>query len=261
MAVGIVLVFICGMVYSTLARTMSRPEIEKEFLNLLLRKGGLRIASNSQELFVFKSGRRSPNFINTGALTDGESLAKVKWAFGNFIANLLSEDQLQDFDFIFGPAYKGIALAALACEGLRELRGINKRYLYDRKEEKAYADRKMDQIIVGSGYFKPGDKILIIDDVITTGGTKLEAIEKLRILGEHKVVGLVLAVDREERMGDAEHVEQKSAAQNIEEQFGIRVFSILGMKRIYDLVKNEVSDDIRRAWIDYYDRYGVVSLR
>jgi hypothetical protein len=62
-------------------------------------------------------------------------------------------------------------------------------------------------------------------------------------------------------MGDAEHVEQKSAVQNIEEQLGIRVFSILGMQRIYDLVKNEISDDIRRAWINYYDRYGVVSLR
>jgi len=240
---------------------MSKPEIEKEFLSLLLRKGGLRIAPNAQELFVFKSGRKSPNFINTGALTDGESLAKMKWAFGNFIADLLSEGKLQDFDFIFGPAYKGIALAALACEGLSESRGINKRYLYDRKEEKAYADRKMDQIIVGSGYFKPGDRILIIDDVITTGETKLEAIEKLRILGEHKVVGLVLAVDREEKMGDAEQVQQASAVQNIEKQFGFKVFSILGMRRIFDLVKNEIGEEIRRIWIDYYDRYGAVKLR
>ncbi len=102
--------------------------------------------------------------------------------------------------------------------------------------------------------------ILIIDDVITTGDTKLESIEKLRILGEHKVVGLVLAVDREEKMGDAEHVERISAVQNIEEQFGIKVFSILSMKRVFDLVKNEISDDIRRIWIDYYDRYGVVNL-
>ncbi|MFH0848474.1 MAG: orotate phosphoribosyltransferase [archaeon] len=239
---------------------MSKPEIEQEFLNLLLRKGGLRIAPNAHELFVFKSGRRSPNFINIGALTDGESLAKIRWAFGNFIANLLNEGKLQDFDFIFGPAYKGIGLAALACEGLSELRGINKRYLYDRKEEKVYADRKMDQIIVGSGYFKPGDKILIIDDVITTGDTKLESIEKLRVLGEHKVVGLVLAVDREEKMGDAEQVERISAVQNIEEQFGIKVFSILSMKRVFDLVKDEISDDIRRIWIDYYDRYGVENL-
>ncbi len=240
---------------------MSRAEIEKEFLELLLGKGALRIAPSVQEMFVFKSGRISPNFINMGALTDGESLARVKRAFGNFIADLLSEGGLQDFDFIFGPAYKGIALAALACEGLSELRGINKRYLYDRKEEKTYADKKMDQIIVGSGYFKEGDKILIIDDVITTGDTKLEALEKLRALGKHDVVGMVLAVDREEKMGDATRVEEKGAVQNVEDRFGIKVFSILKMRRIYDLVKDKINDDIRKSWIDYYDKYGVVSLR
>jgi len=240
---------------------MSQAKIEKEFLDLLLTKGALRIAPSVQELFVFKSGRRSPNFINMGALTDGESLAKTKWAFGNFIADLLNEGKLQDFDFIFGPAYKGITLAALACEGLSELRGINKRYLYDRKEEKTYADKRMDQIIVGSGYFKEGDRVLIIDDVITTGGTKLEALEKLRALGSHKVVGVILAVDREEKMGDAERVEEKSAVQNIEDRFGIKVFSILKMRRIYGLVKDQVNDDIRKSWIDYYDKYGVASLR
>ena len=240
---------------------MSKSEIEKEFLELLLKKGGLRIAPNVQELFVFKSGRKSPNFINMGALTDGESLAKIKWVFGNFIGNLLREDKIEDFDFIFGPAYKGISLAALACEGLSELRGINKRYLYDRKEEKTYADKKMDQVIVGAGYFKPGDKILLIDDVITTGDTKLDAIEKLKVLGQYKVVGLVLAVDRQEKMGDAEHVEEKSAVQSIEQQFQLKVFSILNMETIYDLVKNEISDEIRKSWVAYYDKYGIVRFK
>lgn len=152
-------------------------------------------------------------------------------------------------------------MAALACEGLSELHGINKRYLYDRKEEKTYADKKMDQVIVGAGHLGSGAKILIIDDVITTGGTKVEAIEKLRIVGEHKIVGLVLAVDRQEKMGDAAVVEEKSAVQSIEDQYGFKVFSMLDMQTIFDLVKSELDDDIRNSWISYYDKYGIASLK
>jgi len=238
----------------------SKINVKKEFLDILIKKGALRIAPSKNELFTFKSGRKSPNFINMGALTDGESLSKMKWAFGHFITNLLKEKKIEDFDFIFGPAYKGISLAALACEGLSELHQINKRYLYDRKEEKNYADKKMDQIIVGAGYFKPGGKILMVDDVITTGGTKIEALEKLKLLGEHKLVGLVLAVDRQEKMGDAENVEEKGAIQYIEEEFGIKVFPILTMDVIFDLIKGTLSEEIKQCCIDYYKKYGTVQL-
>ncbi len=237
---------------------MPLVDIKNEFLNVLLKKGALRIADNADNLFVFKSGRRSPNFINIGALTDGESLAALKKAYSHFIYDLLKEGKIEKFDFIFGPAYKGINLACLACEGLYEL-GINVRYLYDRKEEKAYADKSMDQVIVGSGYFRPGSKILLIDDVITTGLTKTDALEKLKVLGAHKVVGLILAVDRQENMGDAVNVENKSAVQAIEDS-GIKTFSILTMQDIFNQVKNSISDDIRKCWVEYYERYGVIKL-
>lgn len=233
-------------------------ELKKEFLDMLLKKGAIRIANSVNELFVFKSGRKSPNFINIGALTDGESLAALKKAYAALIYNLLKEKEIQDFDFIFGPAYKGINIACLACEGLYEL-GINKRYMYDRKEEKNYADKQMDQIIIGSGYFKQGQRILLIDDVITTGETKLDALEKLKVLGDHKIVGLVLAIDRQEKMGDDVNVEDKGAIQNIESA-GIPCFSIVNMEDIFSFVNGSLSSDIKKSWIEYYEKYGVIKL-
>jgi len=232
--------------------------MKKEFLNMLIDKGALRIASNLNELFVFKSGRVSPNFINIGALTDGEALAALKQSYATLIYNLLKEKKIEDFDFIFGPAYKGINIACLACEGLYEL-GINRRYMYDRKEEKNYADKQMDQVIVGAGYFKQGQKILLIDDVITTGGTKMDALDKLKVLGNHKIVGLVLALDRQEKMGDAISVEDKSAIENIE-SIGIPCFSIINMQDIFSFVNSSLSQEIKKSWIDYYYKYGVIKL-
>lgn len=239
---------------------VSKGKIEQVFLDILIRKGALRLPTSAREPFILKSGRPSPYFINLGALTDGESLAKLKWAFASYIALLREEGAVEDFDYVFGPSYKGISLATLACEGLNELYGIDKRYMYDRKEEKAYGDLSADRVIVGAGYFKPGQRILVVDDTITTGATKIETFDKLKLLGKHKVVGLVIAVDRQERMGDAEKIEEKSAVENIEEELGVKVFAIENIKTIYGLIRDGLDEGMRRLWVGYYEKYGTVRL-
>lgn len=230
---------------------VSRKKIEKEFLNILLKKGALRLGGT----FRLKSGRMSPYFINLGALNDGESLLKLKWILAGFIAILLNEGLIEDFDFIFGPSYKGINLAALACEGLNEFFRTNKRYIYDRKEVKEYGDVSMDREIVGAEFFKPGQKILVVDDTITTGQTKIKSIEKLRKLGEHKIVGIVVGVDRQEIADDG-----RSAVEYIESLLGVKVYPILTAKTIYSLIKDKLSEEERVAFKEYYDKYGVVKL-
>ena len=243
-----------------MSKIVPRETIEKMFLDFLLKNGALKIASSSKNLFMLKSGRLSPYFVNIGTLTDGDSLSKMKWAFSSFIALLLDEGKLEDFDFIFGSAYKGINLAVLACEGLSELYGINTRYLYDRKEEKNYGDVLADRIIVGSDHFKEGQKILLIDDVITTGITKIEALAKLKILGEHKIVGLLLAVDRQEKMGVKSKTDEKSPIEFIQQEFNFPVFSVLNSKKIFNIIKDHLSEEVRCYWITYYEKYGVTKI-
>jgi aspartate carbamoyltransferase regulatory subunit len=240
---------------------VSQEKIERVFLDTLIKGGALRLPPSSDQPFMLKSGRPSPYFINLGALTDGESLAKLKWAFASYIALLLEDGELPDFEYIFGPSYKGISLAALACEGLNELYAMDKRYMYDRKEEKTYGDLSADQVLVGAGYFKQGQRILVIDDTITTGITKIETIEKLRMLGEHEVVGMVIAVDREEKMGDAENIEEQSAVENIEMELGIKIFSIQNIHTIFSLIKEGLDPELKKLWLDYYDKYGTVKLQ
>ena len=239
---------------------VSKERIEQVFLDILVRKGALRLPPNPDEPFILKSGRPSPYFINLGALTDGESLAAVKWAFASYIVLLMEQGLLEDFDYVFGPSYKGISLATLTCEGLKELYGMDKRYMYDRKEEKEYGDLTADKVIVGAGYFKPGQKILVVDDTITTGATKVESIEKLKLLGEHTIVGFIIAVDRQEKLGDVDKVEEKGAVEYLEKELGVKVFSLENITTIYNKIKDSMDDKMRRLWIEYYEKYGTEKL-
>ncbi|MFA5246608.1 MAG: orotate phosphoribosyltransferase [Candidatus Micrarchaeia archaeon] len=157
-------------------------------LPILIKKQVLRFGD-----FTLKSGRKSAYFFNAGNLDDGEVLQ----AMGDAFALSIYENGLLDkFDVVFGPAYKGIPIATTVARSLYELFRVNKRVLYDRKETKDYGDLK-DKLLVGN--LKPGDRLLFVDDVITTGGTKFESIEKLRKLGtDFSMAGLVVLFDRQE---------------------------------------------------------------
>ena len=239
-------------------------DYRREFLNLLRKKNALKMASDPSAFFQLKSGRASPSFISLGSLTDGESLITLKKCYSQAALEGVARGVLQDFAYVFGPAYKGIPLGALLCEGLQEYANKATSLLYDRKEEKAHGEvsqgRSVEKIIVGAENFVPASGILLVDDVVTTGKAKYEALEKIRLLGEHRIAGMIVAVDRQEVLGDAQQVGRYSAIQALEHELGIHTFAILTMQEIFSLVKDTLSAEVRQAWIDYYERYGAVQL-
>jgi orotate phosphoribosyltransferase len=240
-------------------------DYKQAFLELLLKKNALKIAKDTDSFFKLKSGRLSPTFISIGALTDGESLSRLKRSYSAAAVEGVKSGVLKDFHYVFGPAYKGINLCALTCEGLYEDFGKNTCYLYDRKEEKAYGEATQgtdaSKVIVGAEKFVSGGSILLVDDVITTGQAKYEALEKIRLLGDYTIAGMVIAVDRQELLGDAQSVGSQSAVQALEKELGIRTFAILTMQDIFALMKDTLAKNVRQAWIEYYEKYGAVRMR
>ena len=239
-------------------------DYKREFLDLLLKKNALKIAKDTNSFFKLKSGRMSPSFVSIGALTDGESLAMLKRSYSQTAMEGVQSGTLKDFQYVFGPAYKGINLCALTCEGLYENFGKNTCYLYDRKEEKAYGEATQgtdaSKVIVGAEKFVRGGSILLVDDVITTGQAKYEALEKIRLLGDYTIAGMVIAVDRQELMGEVQDSGSQSAVQALEAELGIKTVALLTMQEIFSLVKDTLGRDGRRAWIEYYEKYGAVEM-
>ncbi|MGE0820898.1 MAG: orotate phosphoribosyltransferase [Candidatus Binatia bacterium] len=238
---------------------------KREFLDLLLKKDALKIAKDSHSFFRLKSGRLSPTFASIGSLTDGESLAMLKKGYSAAAHEGVRSGVLKEFQYVFGPAYKGINLCALTCEGLYEQFGENTCYLYDRKEEKTHGEvtqgSDASKVIVGAEKFVLGGSILLVDDVITTGQAKYEAVEKIRLLGNHTLAGMVIAVDRQELLGDANTSSAQSAVQALEQQLGIRTVAILTMQDIFALVKDSLDPQVRRAWMEYYEKFGAVKMK
>lgn len=240
---------------------MASKASSSSFAAFLLSRGALKIAKSEADYFTLKSGRRSPVFFNSGSLIDGEALDVLAGAYAARIAALLKSGELEDFDYIFGPAYKGIPLGALTAAALYRNHKLGKKFLYDRKEAKTHGDIKADALIVGADQFKQGGKILMIDDVISTGGAKFEAFEKLKILGAFKLVGILVAVDRQECAGDAQTVLPTSAAQEIQTRLGCPLYSIAAMGELYSALAPKLPAAQAAGWREYFKKYGTAAAK
>ena len=220
---------------------------KEELIELLIESKALELGT-----FTLKSGRVSPYFINMGrALSNGEFATKTAKAYVKEIYM-----KLQDIDYIHGPAYKGIPLAALASATLFRMHGINMRWGYDRKEEKGYGDLSEKAIV---GDLRDGDRVLMVDDVITTGQTKVENWEKLTAARKNLTCkGILVAVDRQEKEESGE-----SVSTYLQEK-GFNLFSILKITEVFPyLQKNPVQgkihadDKIMKSFEEYFAQYGV----
>jgi len=207
---------------------------QRSFLDLALARDALRFGQ-----FTLKSGRESPYFFNAGAFNDGASLATL----GRCYAAAVQQSGLE-YDMLFGPAYKGIPLVAATAAALAEHEDRNVPWCFNRKEAKAHGEGGW---VVGHGL---GGKVVIVDDVITAGTAIRESIELIRSAGAEPV-GVLLAVDRQERGQSAQ-----SAVQEVEAQFGLRCISLLTLSALIELMA-EIDPSQLAALHAYRERYGV----
>ena len=219
---------------------------KKEFIEFMVASDVLKFGE-----FTLKSGRKSPFFMNAGAYVTGAQLKKL----GEYYAKAIHEHYGDDFDVLFGPAYKGIPLSVATTIAFSELYGKEIRYCSNRKEVKDHGDTG---ILLGSK-IKDGDKVVIIEDVTTSGKSIEETYPIIKAQGDVDVLGLVVSVDRCER-GKGE----KSALTEIQEKYGFRTTAIVTMKEVVEHLYNKeykgkvIIDDTLKAAIDaYYEQYGV----
>ncbi|KAF9788359.1 orotate phosphoribosyltransferase [Thelephora terrestris] len=198
--------------------------------------------------FTLKSGRVSPYFFNAGLISSGSMLATLSTGYASLIHSALQSSDYAKFDILFGPAYKGISLAACTAMALHRDYGIDIGFAYDRKEAKDHGEGGM---MVGAPV--SGKKVLILDDVMTAGTATRNAVDMIRS-GGGEVVGIVLCLDREE-VGK----EGGSTVKEMEKYVGGqgRVKAILRMRDLMAWLEGQGRVEDLAAMKDYWDRYGV----
>ena len=209
---------------------------QREFLKFAIDIGVLRFGE-----FTLKSGRISPYFFNSGLFNTGSSLARL----GRYYAEAIVASGIE-FDMLFGPAYKGIPLAASAAIALADHHNRDVPYAFNRKEAKTHGEGGS---IVGSAL---QGKVLVIDDVITAGTAIRESVDILKA-ADAELAGVVISLDRQEK-GQAD----SSAIQEVEQQYGIRVANIVSLENLVEYLRDSTDNqDALAAIQSYRDQYGV----
>lgn len=204
---------------------------QKAFIEFAIKQDVLRFGE-----FTLKSGRTSPYFFNAGLFQTGGALAQL----GRFYAEAIANSQV-GFDVLFGPAYKGIPIASAAAIALADRHDQDMPWCFNRKEAKDHGE---GGTLVGAPL--EGQQVLIIDDVITAGTAIREVMQILDNVGA-KPAGVVVALDRQERgKGD------KSAIQEVEEEFSIPVLSVVNLAQLIDYIEEISKTD--ESWLPHLER-------
>lgn len=219
---------------------------KKEFIEFMVDCQVLKFGE-----FILKSGRKSPFFMNAGAYVTGAQLRKL----GEYYARAIHEHYGDGFDVLFGPAYKGIPLSVATTMAYSELYGKEIRYCSNRKEAKDHGDTG---ILLGSK-LADGDKVVIIEDVTTSGKSIEETFPIIKAQADVEIKGLMVSLNRMERGLESE----KSALEEIQQKYGFGANAIVTMEDVVECLYNKpyegkiyIDDALKQSIDAYYEQYG-----
>ncbi len=222
-------------------------QYKQEFIEFMVESDVLKFGE-----FTLKSGRKSPFFMNAGAYVTGTQLRRL----GEYYAKAIHDNYGLDFDVLFGPAYKGIPLGVAATMAISELYGKDIRYCSNRKEVKDHGDTG---ILLGSK-LQDGDRVVIIEDVTTSGKSIEETFPILKAQGSIEIKGLMVSLNRMEVGKGGE----KCALDEITDLYGFPARAIVSMDEVVEYLYNRecqgrimIDDTLKTAIDAYYKTYGV----
>ena len=222
-------------------------QYKQEFIEFMVESDVLKFGE-----FTLKSGRKSPFFMNAGAYVTGSQLKKL----GQYYAKAIHDTYGDDFDVLFGPAYKGIPLGVVTAIAYSDLYGKEVRYCSDRKEEK---DHGADKGSFLGSKLKDGDRVIMIEDVTTSGKSMEETVPKVKGAADVTIVGLMVSLNRMEKGLETD----KCALDEIQEKYGFPANAIVSMADVVECLYNRpcqgrliIDDKMKEAIDKYYEQYG-----
>ena len=220
---------------------------KEEFIDFMVESDVLKFGE-----FTLKSGRKSPFFMNAGGYVTGSQLMRL----GEYYAKAIHETYGDDFDVLFGPAYKGIPISVVTAVAYSKLYGKEVRYCSDRKEEK---DHGADKGSFLGSKLQDGDKVVMVEDVTTSGKSMEETVPKVKGAADVRVIGLMVSLNRMEKGLGGE----KSALDEIQDKYGFPAHDIVTMEEVVEHLYNRpcqgkivINDEIKAAIDRYYVEYG-----